>query len=228
MPWKIALVGGDEFRSGCEEMDRLILRETPSQPARVLIVPTAATPENPQAAARNGVRYFMRLGANASDLMVLDSDHANDEALVGTVLGTSVIYFTGGSPSYLLSVLERSKFLHGLKVALEKGAILAGSSAGAMVMGSLMRSPSQGWGQGLGIVEGVAILPHHERSDPDRVARELTGAVPKDLKVLGIDGKTCCFGSRDDWRVLGQGKVTLYAGGAWTSFGPGETLPKGF
>ena len=48
MAGSIALVGGDEFRSTCEEMDRHILTTIPrgSLP-KVLIVPTAAASDNP-------------------------------------------------------------------------------------------------------------------------------------------------------------------------------------
>ena len=42
MAGQIALVGGDEFRIGCEEMDHKIMSASGRFPARVLVVPTAA------------------------------------------------------------------------------------------------------------------------------------------------------------------------------------------
>ena len=36
----IALVGGEEFRAGCEEMDLEIMRACGQDPANVLIIPT--------------------------------------------------------------------------------------------------------------------------------------------------------------------------------------------
>ena len=103
MPGTVALVGGDEFRPGCEEMDRVLLDQSQARPAKVLVLPTAATMERPDLAARHGVDYFLRLGAEASALMVLDSTHANDPALLQPLSDSSVIYLTGGSPSHLLS-----------------------------------------------------------------------------------------------------------------------------
>ncbi len=50
MPGQIALVGGDEFRTGCEEMDREIMRASGNDPAKVVVVPTAAVPGPAQAA----------------------------------------------------------------------------------------------------------------------------------------------------------------------------------
>ena len=36
------MVGGEEFRVGCEEMDREIMRVSGQQPAQVLVLPPAA------------------------------------------------------------------------------------------------------------------------------------------------------------------------------------------
>ena len=53
MPGQLALVGGDEFRAGCEEMDREIMRASGHDPAKVVIVPTAAV-TGPAKAANDG------------------------------------------------------------------------------------------------------------------------------------------------------------------------------
>ena len=58
MSGKLALIGGDEFRRGCEAMDEAILKETGKSSPVVLIVPTAAAFENPARAADNGVKYI--------------------------------------------------------------------------------------------------------------------------------------------------------------------------
>ena len=42
MAGDIGLVGGEEFRVGCEDMDREIMRVSGQQPSRVLVLPTAA------------------------------------------------------------------------------------------------------------------------------------------------------------------------------------------
>ena len=229
MPGEIILAGGEEFRSGCEGMDSFILGSTGSERPKVLILPTAAI-TGPEKAASDGVRHFGRLGADASELMVLAREQADDEGFIEPVSRASVVYFTGGSPEHLLATLKGSKLLSRLQEELKRGAIVGGSSAGAMVMGSLMWQPSsKQWVHGTGIAQGLAVLPHHETGDPATVVSwlERTG-VPSDLKVLGIDAQTCCFGTPGNWKALGSGKVTAYSGGAWTTFDSGEELPKGF
>ena len=41
MSGQIALVGGGEFRTGCEDMDRRIMAASGKDPAKVVVVPTA-------------------------------------------------------------------------------------------------------------------------------------------------------------------------------------------
>ena len=218
---RLALVGGDEFRSGCEEMDRAILDATVKSEPVVLIVPTAAAFENPARAADNGVRHFAALGADARALMVLGPDHANDPSVAAEIDTADVVYLTGGNPTHLLETLRDSAVLDSVLKNLDRGLLVAGSSAGAMVMGTWMRFRQ--WRRALGIAAGIATLPHHERSDPDSVLGELTATGPRDLTaVLGIDGRSGVLGSSGVWTALGP--VTVYQNSEWQRFGVGDEI----
>ena len=226
MAGRLALVGGDEFRRGCESMDEAILRATGKSSPVVLIVPTAAAFENPARAADNGVTHFSALGADARPLMVLDRSDAESPEVVAEVESTDVVYLTGGSPIHLLEVLQESALLDAIINALERGAVLAGSSAGAMVMGSWMRFRE--WRPALGIADGVASLPHHERSDPNAVSRELRDGAPDDLAVvLGIDGRSGAISGPDGWTVLGAGHITVYHKDGWDRLRSGDVFTVG-
>jgi cyanophycinase len=228
MAGDIALVGGNEFRTGCEGMDLEILRASGQDPARVLVIPTAAAWFTPEDSAAHGVSQFTSLGGDASPLMVLDRSQANDPRYSQALIGAGVIYFPGGSPDYLLETLQDSLLLQALRQAVENGTVLAGSSAGAMVLGSQMRRPQRGgWVKALDIVPGVAVLPHHEDRDPAETAQQLQGQVPSDLTVLGIDARTGCLGRPGRWRVVGVGRVVVYQAGKWASYSSGDILPAG-
>lgn len=223
----IALVGGDEFRRYCGDMDREIMAATGKDPVRVVVLPTAAV-SGPVKAAYDGVTHFNGLGADAQPLMILDSERANDPPLVDKISGADVIYFTGGNPNHLLETLEGSLLLSALRDAVDRGAIWAGSSAGAMVMGSVMRRPRVNeWITGLGIAEGVCVLPHHEHSKPPEVAEQVQEYLSEDLTILGIDAQTGCLGSPGDWKVVGAGKVTVYRREGWQVYQSGETIAAG-
>ena len=220
----IALVGGDEFRRYCVDMDREILAATGKDQARVVVLPTANV-NGPVKAAHDGVTHFSGLGGNGQPLMILEQDQANDPGMVERISGADVIYFTGGNPTHLLETLQNSQLLGRILKAVDSGAILAGSSAGAMVMGSVMRRPrADEWVTGLGIAEGICVLPHHERSNPDQVAEQIQERLSEFLTVLGIDAQTACLGSEGNWRVTGHGKVTVYRQEGWQQFEAGETF----
>ena len=225
----IALAGGDEFRPGCRVMDADLLKLATSGQPSVLVIPTAAAAEGrPDLAAAHGVDYFTGLGARALSLMVLESEEANVPELAVALEGFSHIYFSGGSPDYLLAVLKGSLLLGRILKWSGDGGVLAGSSAGAMVMGEWMRSPRSGrWVEGLGICPGVGVLPHHEGRDPEEVSASLKGALPDGIDVLGIDAQTGCVMKESLWRVLGEGHVTVYREGGWRRYGGGECFSAG-
>jgi cyanophycinase len=225
MAGEFALVGGEEFRSGCEDMDREIIRASGLDPCRVVVIPTAAV-TGPDRAAQNGVAYFSRLGADAQPLMVLERSQAQDPEAARSIADAGIIYFTGGSPDHLRTTLQGSALLEAILSAVERGAVLAGSSAGAMVMGSLMRRPRLGqWVEALGLAPNLAVLPHHENSDPAATVATLQGQVPPELTVLGIDARSGCLGRPGNWRVVGPGRVTVYRDGQWQVYQSGQQLP---
>lgn len=223
MSGKIALVGGDEFRPACVDMDIDLIPASGVERPRTLIIPTAAALERPELAASIGVSYFKALGADAAALMALNARDANDEALTAAVDNAHIVYLTGGNPAYLLDALRGSLLLARMLNALERGAILAGSSAGAMAMGQWMRFRGR-WSAALGVVPEVVALPHHERSDPDGVLAELSCELPDGATALGIDGASGCIGGADGWRVLGGGAVTVYDKRGWRRFEAGATF----
>ena len=223
MAGRIALVGGDEFREGCEAMDEVILAATGKQTPVTLVIPTAAASERPERAAQNGARHFSTLGADAHPLMVLDRKDAMDPGLVSEIDSADLVYLTGGNPAHLLDSLTESTLLARIEAALDRGAVLAGSSAGAMVMGSWMRFRE--WRRSLGIAEGIATLPHHERADSDSTLRELDTSAPGELDaVFGVDGRCGVLSGPDGWKALGPGNITVYRNGTWNRYADGESF----
>ena len=238
MPGTIALVGGDEFRIGCEGMDREVMRASGKDPVSVVIIPTAAV-TGPAKAANDGVTHFSSLGGNASQLMVLEKKDANNLKMIAAARDADVVYFTGGNPEHLLSTLRNSALLWLLKEEMERGLVLGGSSAGAMVMGSVMRRPPldsnpgggdgrDRWVEGLGIAGNVCVLPHHERRNPAEVYSELRWSAPEGIVYLGIDARTGVVGHPGNWRVSGFGNVVVYRGSDYEVFTTGDRLPSGF
>ena len=226
MPRRILLVGGDEFRPACAAMDAAVLALTGHSQPRVAIIPAAAAFENPGRAAANGIRHFASLGANAYSVDIINPPDACNTDLVNQIAGAALIYFTGGSPEHLLSVLQDSPLLYAVTDANRNGAIWAGSSAGAMVLGAQMRRPSASAGvPALSIIPGIMVLPHHERSDPAAVSAQLDTRGESDTVALGIDGATGILLDPDSATVSGAGHATVYRAGRWQRYAAGDRIP---
>jgi cyanophycinase len=203
----LALVGGGEWQEGCS-FDASLLAMAGGE---VLVLPTAAAYEHPERAVATAEQWFADLGGRARGLMVLRRPDALDEANAAAVRDARFIYLAGGSPMHLRSVLKDSPVWDAIVAAWNDGAVLAGSSAGAMVLCDPMVDPRGGaFTVGLALVAQVAIVPHHDTWSDDKAHRTLELA-PSGLPVVGIDERTALLRDADGvWRVEGAGEVVVF------------------
>src|SRR5947209_1698038 len=132
----ILLEGGAEFGGKMEEPDRRAIELAGGPGALISIIPTAAAPDNNhQRAGGNGVRWFKSLGAKRVELVpLIDKASANDPAIADIIRQSRLIYMLGGFTGYLGETLANSAGWQAMLQAYESGAVIAGSSAGAMVL----------------------------------------------------------------------------------------------
>ncbi len=207
----LALVGGNEWTKGCEfDSELLALSGT----EEVLVLPTAAAYEQPQRAVATAERWFASLGAKVAPLMVLNHADACDEANAAAVRAAKFVYLSGGSPLHLRSCLKGSAVFDAIRETWQSGAVIAGSSAGAMVLCDPMVDPRGGaYTVGLGLLEQLAVVPHHDSGAAQHLWRILELA-PKGVTVAGIAERTVLI--RDmagEWSSAGKGSVAVYRDG---------------
>ncbi|HLY83044.1 MAG TPA: Type 1 glutamine amidotransferase-like domain-containing protein, partial [Acidimicrobiales bacterium] len=170
--------------------------------------------EYPDRAVEWASQYFAGLGATVRGLMVLRRPDAEEPANVAAVNAARFVYLCGGSPLHMRSVLKDSAVWRALVAAWQGGAVVAGSSAGAMVLGDPMIDPRGGaLTLGLGLVEQLAVLPHADTWSPEKAHRTFSLA-EGGLRIAAIDEQTALI--RDPagaWHTAGAGGVTLYVGG---------------
>jgi len=217
VPGTLALVGGNEWQEKCT-FDRGLLEA--SRGNDVLVLPTAAAYEHPDRAVERARSWFGSLGATAKGLDVLRRHDAENDANAAAVRDASFIYLSGGSPMHLRSVLKDSPLWDALVEAWDSGAVLAGASAGAMVLCDPMVDPRGGaFTLGLGLVEQVALIPHHEEWDEDQARRTIELA-PAGLPVVGIDTQTALIRDPDGaWRTEGAGRAVVFVDGKQSGVG---------
>ncbi len=226
----LVLQGGSEFGGAMAAVDRRALALAGGPAAPVRIIPTAAAPDqNHRRAGQNGVRWFERLGASdVAALPVIDRASAQDPALAAELARAGLIFLLGGFPRYLGETLAGSRCWAAVAAAHAAGAVVAGSSAGAMVLCAHYFDPERHeLCAGLGLVPDSCVLPHHNtfgRAWSASLAAQLPGAT-----LIGIDEQTGLIdeipsGAARAWRVYGRGAVTLYAAGAAVAAAAGATL----
>jgi len=224
----IVLEGGAEFNGQMAEPDRHAIELAGGMNSLIRIIPTAAAPDNnQQRAGRNGVNWFKGLGAtNVEVLPLIDTASANNQAIVDALLQARLIYLLGGFTGYLGQTLASSRGWRAMQTAYNNGAVLAGSSAGAMVLCEYYFDPSTNKVvKGLGLVPNACVLPHHNTFGKGWATR-LTTLLPN-VVLLGIDERTAMIndGNNDtelaSWSVYGQGSVTLYHDGKPTIYRKG-------
>jgi len=208
----LALVGGAEWRPGCD-FDRDLLAASGGD--EVLVVPTAAAYEHPDRQVEAAARWFGELGATVRSLPVLTRADALVEAHAATVAAASFVYLGSGSPMHLRSVLKDSPVWEAIVEGWQAGGVLAGTGAGAMVLCDPMVDPRGGaLTLGLGLIGPMAVIPHHDTWSEDKERRTLKIA-PASLPIAGIDERTALLRDADGrWHAAGAGEVSVYRAGA--------------
>ena len=220
----LLLEGGAEFGGKMSEPDLRAIELAGGVDAPICIIPTAAAPDhNHKRAGSNGVRWFQRLGAkDVFTVDVIDSKSANDSQLAASIRTSKLIYLLGGFPRHLGETLKDSLCWNAALEAYQNGAVIAGSSAGAMVMCEHYYDPyEKKLLRGLNLISNACVLPHHNNFGK-AWANQIRKMLPEDI-LLGIDEATGMVnGMGGEWGVYGGGEVTLYRSGSTVSYGRGE------
>lgn len=213
-------IGGaeDKFR------DRVILSrfvEMAGGPdARLVVVPTASSLPD---AGRLYETIFMELGAASAEVLaVRDRSEADDQRLVDMIEDSTGIFMTGGNQVRIAAVLGGTRVAAALSRRNREGVPVAGTSAGASVMSTVMiaggRSGSTPKRQlarmspGLGLVDSIIIDQHFR--ERNRVGRLVTMvSYNPGLLGLGIDEDTAALITPDGMvEVVGRGSVLVVDG----------------
>jgi cyanophycinase len=185
----LALIGGSEWTPSAAPLDAWLVARAGA--GATVVVTTAAAFAGPE-----------RVGAAARAAL---------EPLGTTVTVLDALHRADGSPLHLRSVLKDSALFRAIRHAHREGAVIAASGAGATLLGDPMVDPRGGaYTVGLGIVTGLAVLPHHAVAPRHLLDRSLE-LLPARSTLAGVDDGTALVREADGtWQVVGAGAVTLY------------------
>ncbi len=228
----LALVGAGEFLEPIKPMDEKLLQRADG--TRVVILPTAAAPDGPgvpERWAKMGVEHFGILGAHAEPVMALDRAGCENPTLAEQVRAANFVYFSGGKPDYLVKTLMGTPVWEAVLAVLRRGGVVAGCSAGAMIMGAFVPTMSlrlgiprtESWQDGFGLVPQAVIAPHYDEF-PEMLSKTVFGHAPGGSFLIGIDRNTGLVGREGNWVVMGTGRVTVRRNGDTKRYTDGEIV----
>jgi cyanophycinase len=228
MPGPLALVGGDELGPGNEPQDRILVAAAGG--GRAYVIATAAARQRPDLAVANAQRWFGTLGLDVEELPITKRSHATSAEVATRAREGRFFYLVGGDPGLVPKVLADSLVWGAIAEAWRDGGALAGSSAGAMALGSwtLIRDRMPGddrrrYRDALGLVPNVAVIPHlstfGERWIPSALEAAPDGAI-----LLGIDERTAAVFVDGSWHVEGPGSVALITRSVRRTYRAPETI----
>ena len=231
-----ALVGAGEFLPTMDVVDRRLLAETNGRPARVVCIPAAAGQEGEASVERwsqMGVAHFRRLGAEAASARITHRVSADDPQWAALIGAADLIYFSGGDPLYLYRTLAGTRAWAAVESAWARGAVFAGCSAGAMILGAVVPDVTD---EALSLhpafnkLLNCLILPHFDRLESFRPGATafIRNRLADGQYALGIDEHTTLVGRiGGEWEVMGAGGVSVLTRGEVVVYRAGSrmTLP---
>ncbi|MDE1151028.1 MAG: cyanophycinase [Micavibrio sp.] len=215
----VIAIGGAEDKTGDCTVLRRVLAEAGAvegQAPRVLVITTATG--YPEEVGEKYTATFQRIGVTSRVRHVTTRAGAADAALLADVAAADVIFFTGGDQMKLATVFNGTPFMDALRQRETDGAVIAGTSAGAAVMSSLMiygGDPEKAMEKGevlltagLGLAPNVVFDTHF--LNRNRLARLFNVlATAPDKTGIGLDEDTGVILRGKTLEVIGSGKVTV-------------------
>ncbi len=189
--------------------------------ARIVVIPTASSLGDEVVDVYDAL--FRRLGAGAVSACRPESrDDAHDPDLVKLLDHATGVFMTGGNQLKLSAIICGTPVGDAIVRAHARGAVVAGTSAGASIQSSHMvafgvggATPKQRMTQvaaGLGLLRTTVIDQHFDQRNRYGRLLMIVAQSPQ-LLGIGIDEDTCATVTVEDGhevlRVSGRGAVTL-------------------
>lgn len=215
----VMVIGGAEDKIHGRLILQTFFQRSGAHDAMIAIIPCAS-----REPATIGDRYrtiFRDMGAKQIEVLdIRDRHESEDERWQEFLAQCTGVFMTGGDQLRLSGMMADTSVMDKVRMRSQLGEIaLAGTSAGAAVMGEFMiagggsgESPNRSLvdlADGLDIIPEILVDQHfHNRN---RMARLMSAiaAYPEKLG-LGIDEDTCALFEGDDtFQVIGKGTVTI-------------------
>ena len=216
------IIGGAEDKLKRRTLLKEFVGASGGSEARIAVIPTASSLGAEVQDVYDAV--FTRLGAGEVLPVRPESrEDAHDASLVQRIDEASGVFMTGGNQLKLSSIICGTPVGDAIHAAHQRGAVVAGTSAGASIQSSHMvafggpgATPKQRMTQvaaGLGLVRSAVIDQHFDQRNRYGRLLMIVAQSPQ-LLGIGVDEDTGAIVTEEDGeevlRVAGRGAVTIF------------------
>lgn len=216
------IIGGAEDKLGKRGILRAFVAASGGLDARIAVIPTASSLGDEVIEVYDAV--FRSLGvADVVPVRPESREQAHDPALAAALADVTGIFMTGGNQLKLSAVINGAPVGDAIVAAHRRGAVVAGTSAGASIQASHMvafggpgATPKQRMTQvaaGLGLLESAVIDQHFDQRNRYGRLLMIVSQSPR-LLGIGVDEDTAAVVSEEDGHellsVIGRGSVTIF------------------
>jgi cyanophycinase len=217
----IMVIGGAEDKTTDKVILKKLVQLTQKEKPRFVVMTTAT--EHPDEVGKQYDKVFRSLGVDQTVVLNIENrEDAYRQEIVQEIQKSDCVFFTGGDQLRISSILGGT-FVHEiLHKSMDKGKVIAGTSAGASMMSEIMvvegkdeEAPSRctiKMAPGMGLIEGVIIDQHFNQRG--RIGRLLSAVAQNPHSIgIGIDENTAMIlDYKNRFQVIGSGVVTVIDG----------------
>lgn len=189
--------------------------------ARIVVLPQASVVKE---TGKGYCEVFKKLGVKSKPISLefRERKEADKKKHLEALRNATGIFITGGTQMRITSIIGGTEFEQELLAAFQRGAVVAGTSAGTAVMSKVMlaygkssATPREGiarFSPGLGFTDRIIFDQHFRQRD--RLGR-LTYAISMHPGMfgVGVDENTCAIVENDrKITVLGKNAITIVDG----------------
>ena len=198
----IALEGGGPFVDN-DELDRQLLGGAGID--RVVMLPTADAFEQPARLVAAAEAWGDRIGVTLEPLMVMTRADADGPRAAAAVDAVQAVFLAGDSASHLRSVLKDTPLFQALSDLLDRdGILIACGPCAAALCDPMTDQRGGGFAIGLGLVQGLAVIPGCESWPREQLERAHTHA---DTPLVDLPTGSAIVRRGDVWEVIGNARV---------------------
>jgi len=213
----LLIIGGAEDKLGRSVVLRRFVRLAGGRSSRIVVIPTASSFTTEASALYRSVFARLKAGPDVQIVHPATRAAAASPEMVTAIDAATGVFMTGGSQLKLSQNIVGTEVGDAIHRAYRRGAVIAGTSAGASIMSQFMislgdegvtpRQRSSQLSAGLGLLNGVVVDQHFDQRG--RYGRLLSiVANSPSLLGIGIDENTAAE-IRDErlMSVVGSGAV---------------------